>query len=582
MGAYIGEKVFNPGGGKTLFWLTETSEDVETYLTAYLLEGIGAGEKLLLTGTQSFFEAALPAEIENRISSLGDTLRQIDVSLVGESGLFSPVLNDFADLTEFLWKAADRAHEEGYPGVRVCAEIGTLLQETKAIRSFWELCAKWDHLCDKYHGQALFVANPACMDPAIVAAILATQPQVGICDRIHPNRMAVPVCSLVDVPDLSRWLVHWFGTRDASGGSDVEDDLQKRTALFKQAIDKVPFGIWISDEKGEIYYGNRAAEKVWGGARFVGPDRFDEFKARFVENGKLIAANEWAMARAIHKGEMSINEMLEIEAFDGTRKTILNSAIPLFDEEHHVVAAVAINEDITEQRQIERDLVEVQHQLLVNAENERLKLAQDLHDGPIQDLYGVTFQVHELQEALGQSGLKTDIKSIQETLQQVISVLRVMCSEMRPPTLAPFGLEKAIRSHSETFHRRNPELTVRLDLIPDGQLLPEQVRMGFFRIYQELLNNVVRHAQASRVDVRFLMEENQAVLEVEDNGCGFNIPQRWVELVRQGHLGLVGLQERAEALGGSVKIVSAKGEGTQVRVVIPREPGGENQPSCKL
>ena len=241
-----------------------------------------------------------------------------------------------------------------------------------------------------------------------------------------------------------------------------------------------------------------------------------------------------------------------------------------------------VNEDITERVHTERELAEVKHRLLVNTETERLRLAQDLHDGPIQDLYGITFQVNELQDALEHTEFKPIITNAHETLHQVIAVLRRMCSEMRPPALAPFGLEKAIRSHAESFCKHNPDLAIYLDLVPDGQQLPEQVRMGFFRIYQELLNNVVRHAQATEITVQFGLDVEYGWLEVADNGRGFEMPQRWVDLVRQGHLGLVGIQERTEALGGSLTIQSSAGGGTQVRVVIPRDAQRDGFASASL
>ncbi len=100
--------------------------------------------------------------------------------------------------------------------------------------------------------------------------------------------------------------------------------------------------------------------------------------------------------------------------------------------------------------------------------------------------------------------------------------------------------------------------------------------MACFRIYQELLNNVVRHAEATTVDVRFSLNETEACLEIQDNGRGFEVPRRWVEMVRQGHLGLVGVHERAEAMGGTVKVISAVGQGTTVRVTVASDPLSNN------
>ena len=110
-------------------------------------------------------------------------------------------------------------------------------------------------------------------------------------------------------------------------------------------------------------------------------------------------------------------------------------------------------------------------------------------------------------------------------------------------------------------------------MMSDGTTLPENVRLALFRIYQAALTNVVRHAQADKVVVRLHLDAEQVMLEVEDNGRGFDLPQRWIELARQGHLGLVGMVERAEAVGGQLTVQSEPGRGTVIRVTVPRPQG---------
>jgi two-component system, chemotaxis family, CheB/CheR fusion protein len=137
------------------------------------------------------------------------------------------------------------------------------------------------------------------------------------------------------------------------------------------------------------------------------------------------------------------------------------------------------------------------------------------------------------------------------------------------PTLAPFGLEKAIKSHIDQFQQSHPELEVKLALMPDGQTLPEQMRLALFRICQAALANVVRHAAARHVFIRFRLDTEQVVLEVQDDGLGFELPARWIEIAREGHLGLIGMVERAESIGGQLKVISAPGQGTLIQAVVP-------------
>lgn len=243
---------------------------------------------------------------------------------------------------------------------------------------------------------------------------------------------------------------------------------------------------------------------------------------------------------------------------------------------------IAMVEDITEQKQMEAELAEVQFRLMESREAERLHLAQELHDGPLQDLHSMGFRLSDLETALPDEASLGQMVAIRVTLQQVTQTLRSICGDLRPPALAPFGLEKAIRSHAEQFQKAHPELTIRLELMPDGQTLPEQMRFALFRIYQQALTNVQQHAGASQVVVGLTLGPDQVILAIEDNGRGFKQPIRRIELARQGHLGLVGAAERAEAIGGRLEIISAPGQGTAIQAIVPYSPDPDKvQPTAQ-
>src|SRR5919199_6898631 len=122
--------------------------------------------------------------------------------------------------------------------------------------------------------------------------------------------------------------------------------------------------------------------------------------------------------------------------------------------------------------QVERmrdELAESQRRLAESREVERLHLAQELHDGPVQDLYGARFQLGALESELHDAGTLASLTAALTTLQHVTGTLRATCGELRPPTLAPFGLEMAIRSHAARVQEMHPELELQLDLMHDGQ-----------------------------------------------------------------------------------------------------------------
>jgi signal transduction histidine kinase len=227
-------------------------------------------------------------------------------------------------------------------------------------------------------------------------------------------------------------------------------------------------------------------------------------------------------------------------------------------------------ENITTQKQLEADMDELRLRLMQGRELERLQIAQDLHDGPLQEIIGLSFQLHALTNSDQSDSNFDQLQSIYDSIQTLASSIRTICGELRPPTLIPFGLEKAIISHAEEVQKIHPELEIHLNLPDDGLEIPEQIRIVLFRIYQEALYNVLRHAQASTVKVHLWIEEERVNLEVQDDGVGFDIPTRWIKFARQGHLGLVGAQERAQEVGGTLEVKTAPGQGSLIRVIVPK------------
>ena len=217
--------------------------------------------------------------------------------------------------------------------------------------------------------------------------------------------------------------------------------------------------------------------------------------------------------------------------------------------------------------------VQLPRYIVEQIEGERLRLAQDLHDGPIQDLFFVYYQLMEWIQGFDQAEILKlkagELNKINQTVHRVINQLRFISGELRPPTLIPFGLEKAIRSHVQTVFHADPNVTLHFDLMTDGQRLPENIRLDLFRIYQHAISNVLQHAQASEIWIQFHFNQQEVVLEVADNGHGFAPPTNWDELVLTGHFGLVGKIQRAESIGGRCEIQSHPGRGTKIRVTIP-------------
>jgi PAS domain S-box-containing protein len=347
----------------------------------------------------------------------------------------------------------------------------------------------------------------------------------------------------------------------------AEESLAEERNLLRTLIDNLPDYIYVKDSQSRFIIANQATAQGLGVAspeELVGKSDFDLFSPE-------LAAQYYADEQSVIASGQSLLNREETTVYPADeRGWASTTTIPLRDQQGQVIGLVGISRNITERKQMEAELAEIQHRLVESLEQERIHQAQELHDGPVQELYTVSFSLSGLKTALAADSDVAQLAAAQAGIQQVIQMLRRTFTNLRPPALAPYGLEKAVLSHAEEFQQRHPELKLNLNLTPDGQELAEWVRMALFRIYREGLNNIVRHAQARQVWIEFSLDAQQAVLEIKDDGQGFEVPLRWVELARQGHLGLVGIAERAEAIGGRLQIISAPGAGTLIRVSVPR------------
>jgi PAS domain S-box-containing protein len=153
------------------------------------------------------------------------------------------------------------------------------------------------------------------------------------------------------------------------------DDISSNEALLFTVLENLPVGVWLLNNKGDIVSANREGKRIWAGARYVGAEHFGEYKGWHVATGKKIQPDEWAAARVMKTGKPVLNEEIEIECFDSTRKIILNSAVPFFDEDNKIKGGVIINVDITGLREKEKELTLVQTQ--VDLTDATMKIAFD-------------------------------------------------------------------------------------------------------------------------------------------------------------------------------------------------------------
>jgi signal transduction histidine kinase len=197
---------------------------------------------------------------------------------------------------------------------------------------------------------------------------------------------------------------------------------------------------------------------------------------------------------------------------------------------------------------------------------ERQRLARDLHDSVTQSLYSLTLLAEAGRRHAERGNLERTqhhLERLGATAQQALKEMRLLVYELRPLELEGAGLASALRQRLEAVEHRSG---VEARLLLEGALdLPVAIEEGLYRVAQEALNNALKHAQATHVTISVRADGERAELTVADDGRGFDR-----EAVRdRGGLGLVGMRERAERLGGTLTVEAAPGTGTTIRLSLP-------------
>jgi signal transduction histidine kinase len=215
-------------------------------------------------------------------------------------------------------------------------------------------------------------------------------------------------------------------------------------------------------------------------------------------------------------------------------------------------------------------LQNAQRRLLTEREAERKHLARELHDQMIQDLLSLNYQLEEMAEKANKPVvLVDDIEDVRHQIRQMVEDLRQICGNLRPPTIDSFGLGAALQSYTREWQERTG-IEVMLMLEANFGRLPEAIELSIFRIVQEGLNNVWKHAQASEVIVSLQPTSPRMLLiSIADNGLGLVKDFNLASLSRNGHYGLLGISERVALMGGRLNFRNQPGGGLLLQVEIP-------------
>ena len=246
--------------------------------------------------------------------------------------------------------------------------------------------------------------------------------------------------------------------------------------------------------------------------------------------------------------------------------------------EKDLAAEGTLNRQLTEQLveqlrvldQTNNALREAQRRLLSEREEERKRLARELHDQIIQDLLSINYELEGIggERNLPET-LEGNLLSVRQAIRDLVGNIRTICGSLRPPTIDSLGLGAALQSYVQDWIKRTG-IAVDLQLDENLGRLPEATEVSIFRIIQEGLNNVWRHAQATQVQITLRHSTPRMLMvSLQDNGRGFDENMDISHLATHGHYGLLGISERVAILGGRMHLQQQPVGGSVLMVEVP-------------
>jgi signal transduction histidine kinase len=376
-------------------------------------------------------------------------------------------------------------------------------------------------------------------------------------------------------PDMMRdWLVNLHPLKNERGQvagvnavvqeitdrKRAEEEIKKSQELFQAFMDNLPVFAYMKDENGRYVFHNRAV-----GLRF--PDLHDTFGK---DDSELFSPE---VAESFRRNDQMVRESGKPAEFSETAGDIewLSIKFPFTDRQGKVLLA-GVSVDVSERKQLEKLTImqETQRQLLEHEilarESERERLARELHDESGQMLTSLLAGLRLIEESKTVNDAKKQARALRELTSRAIGDVGRLSRDLHPIVLDDLGFAVALRNYVNQYSTLHG-IKAQLEIVGfDGDRIPHSMERGLYRITQEALTNVARHAQATEVAVLVRLEDHHLTMTIRDNGRGFSTSNK--DSDGRKHLGLQSMRERASIMGGELKVESAPEQGTCITVSV--------------
>jgi PAS domain S-box-containing protein len=470
-----------------------------------------------------------------------------------------------------------------------------------------------------FRADGSFVPHEQCPMAGVVGGeIPAVQDAEVVIERHDGSRIS----ALVNIRPLKNERGEITGAincfYDITGRKKAEEMLRRNEKLFSAVVSQAPVGVYVVDAMLRLQQVNATARPVFRKVRpLIGRDfseiihilwpkrvadqimeRFQHTlntgapyqSPNFAERRRdigVMQTYEWQIQRVtLPAGEHGVvcffTNITQRRRAEGAQRRVELLTASNRKLEREIARREAVQESLKkserqqgllleQSRQMQNQLRDLSHQILHAQEEERRRISRELHDEIAQTLVGVNAHLAALtrEAARNTKGIPQKIKKTQRLVEKSVDLVHQFARQLRPAALDDLGLIAALHAFMEEFKKRTG-IQVRFKTFTSGRIkqLNTDTSTMFYRVAQEALTNVARHARASLVEVNIEKLPAAICLKVRDNGKSFQA-QRVMRSRRNTRLGLIGMRERLEMVGGSFSIESAPGRGTTVRAQIP-------------
>jgi PAS domain S-box-containing protein len=376
-------------------------------------------------------------------------------------------------------------------------------------------------------------------------------------DRIRQEKVTKELQQKVEEMEME---IYKRAAKIQAFNKDLEEQVRIKTQELQEVFSRVSDGFYALDRTGCFTYINERASELlrYHAPDLIGKNLWEEFPADAISPEFRLtyeAASKDQQPKFVELFSKAHQSWFETRFYPSTK------GISVFFT------------DVTEKRKIANEIIESRNELRALAahiesvrEEERIKIAREIHDELGQQLTGLKMDISWLRKRLTnvEENILLKLVEILELLDISIKTVRKISSDLRPGVLDDLGIIAALEWQSSEFEKRYG-IPVQFNHNIEELLLPGQMATGLFRIYQESLTNVARHAEAKEVQASLNREIGEMTLKIVDNGKGFNPETSGTKKT----LGLLGMKERTLMMGGEYDIMSEPGKGTIVKIKVP-------------